>query len=316
MRDHGYEVFVADPGIWCPFDDGTSYAQFLDHDRTVAHMRDNGFSDADIEGQFAYEEFFDGMRRALRKGPRDAWQGDAPDRAELEELLGHDPELVDALFETSIADVTARFVKDERLHTALYGQGVIGAWAGPRDPGTASIKLMHFSGELEGVPDGVGLRRRRHGPHLVRDRRSRAGAGCGARHRHARRDASSRVIGVELEGGESSARRHVVSNADPKVTARLLRRRRDRRVHAEGRRLADPEPGHEAQLRALAPPAVDRRARRRLPEPRTGVDRAPDRRGPAGVRATARAASRGPASPSSTSRPRTTRRSRPRASTR
>ena len=92
------------------------------------------------------------MRRALRTGARDAWQGDAPDRAELEELLGHDRDLVDALFETSIADVTARFVKDERLRTALYGQGVIGAWAGPRDPGTASIKLMHFSGELEGVP--------------------------------------------------------------------------------------------------------------------------------------------------------------------
>ena len=27
-------------------------------------MRENGFSDADIEGQFAYEEFFDRMRRS------------------------------------------------------------------------------------------------------------------------------------------------------------------------------------------------------------------------------------------------------------
>ena len=29
---------------------------------------------------------------------------------------------------------------------------MIGAWAGPRTPGTASIKLMHFQGTLEGVP--------------------------------------------------------------------------------------------------------------------------------------------------------------------
>src|SRR5215510_1877591 len=105
LRKYGYRVFVADPGIWCPFEDGTSYVQFLDHDRTVAHMRENGFSDADIEGQFAYEDFFDRMRRGLRKGRRDAWQGAAPDRDELEDLLGHDRELIEALFETSIADV-------------------------------------------------------------------------------------------------------------------------------------------------------------------------------------------------------------------
>ena len=70
LRHHGYNVFVADPGIWCPFEDGTSYVQFLDHDRTVAHLRDNGFTDADIEGQFAYEDFFDRMRRAPARRAR------------------------------------------------------------------------------------------------------------------------------------------------------------------------------------------------------------------------------------------------------
>jgi phytoene dehydrogenase-like protein len=69
LRRHGYKVYVAEPLIWCPFDDGTSYAQFLDHGRTVADMRMNGFSEADIEGQFAYEDFFDRMRKALREAP-------------------------------------------------------------------------------------------------------------------------------------------------------------------------------------------------------------------------------------------------------
>ena len=57
--------------------------------------------------------------------------GEAPERAELEELLGHDPEMIEALFETSISEVIDRYVSDERLKRALYGQGIIGAWAGP-----------------------------------------------------------------------------------------------------------------------------------------------------------------------------------------
>jgi phytoene dehydrogenase-like protein len=220
LRRHGYDVFVADPGIWCPFQDGTSYAHFLDHDRTVAHMRENGFSDADIEGQFAYEDFFDRMRRALRKGPRDAWQGDAPDRAELEELLDHDPELIDALFETSIAEVTDRFCKDERLRTALYGQGVIGAWAGPRDPGTASIKLMHFSGELEGVPMAWGYVEGGMGriSFAIAEAAQELGAVLATGTRVARIVPG---VGVELDGGDVIRARRIVSNADPKVTARL-----------------------------------------------------------------------------------------------
>src|SRR6188474_3301292 len=46
LRDHGYKVYVAEPAIWCPFDDGTWYAQFLDPERTAAGMRENGFSEA------------------------------------------------------------------------------------------------------------------------------------------------------------------------------------------------------------------------------------------------------------------------------
>ena len=60
--------------------------------------------------------------------------------------------MIETLFEASIADLVDRFVADPRLKQALYGQGVIGAWAGPYTPGTASIKLMHFQGTIEDVP--------------------------------------------------------------------------------------------------------------------------------------------------------------------
>jgi phytoene dehydrogenase-like protein len=221
LAKYGYKVIVADPQLWCPFDDGTSYAQWMDHDRTVADMRANGFSDTDIEGQFAYEELFDRIRVALREGPRDAWEGDSPDRAQIEEMLGHDKELIDVMFDASIADVVETHVKDERLRTALYGQGVIGAWAGPRDPGTASIKFMHFAGKIDGdaavwgyVEGGMG-------------RISFAIA-------EAARDAGAVLAsgipvaeilpgeGVRLEGGEVIRAAAVVSNADPKRTLGLV----------------------------------------------------------------------------------------------
>ena len=53
---------------------------------------------------------------------------------------------------------------DQRLKDALFGQGVIAAYGGPKDPGTASIKLMHYQGDLEGqgpvwgyVKGGMGM---------------------------------------------------------------------------------------------------------------------------------------------------------------
>ena len=79
-------------------------------------------------------------------------------------MLGHDREKIDLVFEDSIADVLGRYIEDERLKTALFGQGVIGTWGGPFDHGTASIKLMHYQGDMDGqgpvwgyVEGGMGM---------------------------------------------------------------------------------------------------------------------------------------------------------------
>ena len=152
LRRHGYKVFVADPRIWCPFDDGTSSPSSSTTTAPSADMRDNGFSDADIKGQFAYEDIFDRLRKALREGTRDTWIGDSPDRAELEELLGHDPELIDVLFETSIADVIDRLHHRRASAAGALRPGRDRRLGRAADPGTASIKLMHFPGTLEDTP--------------------------------------------------------------------------------------------------------------------------------------------------------------------
>ena len=105
LHERGISITIADPALFIPFDDGTAFVDWRDQERTVAGMRDLGISEADIQGYHDYNERFDRCRRLLRKGERDTWVGDSPDRAEIEELLGGERELIDILFEASIAEV-------------------------------------------------------------------------------------------------------------------------------------------------------------------------------------------------------------------
>jgi phytoene dehydrogenase-like protein len=218
---HGYTVLMADPNLWCPLPDGTSVAIFLDRARTVAHLRENGFSERDIRGLIAYNELFERLRLQLRAGVRDTWVGASPARAELEQLLGHDPELISVVFEEAIAETLDRYVDDERLKHALFGQGVIGAFAGPRDPGTASVRLMHHQGDLLGhgsfwgyVEGGMG-----RVSFAIAQAALQGGATL------ATGVPVARIIpgvGVELESGRLLRAPMVVSNADPKRTLAML----------------------------------------------------------------------------------------------
>ncbi len=218
---HGYRVTPADPNLWCPFEDGTSFAQFLDDEDTTAHMRENGFSEQDVRGALAYEETFDRIRRLLRAGPAgDLWRGPSPSRERIEEILG-DEELVSIVFEEPIAETLARYVSDARLVHALFGQGIIGEWAGPKDPGTASVHLMHGMGEVEGhggcwgyVDGGMG-----QVSFAIADVARQAGATL------AGGVPVARIVpgeGIELESGELIRARTVISNADPKRVLGML----------------------------------------------------------------------------------------------
>ena len=165
LERRGLRYWIADPNLWVPFDDGTAFGQWLDDSRTQANLERAGRLEARHRGLL-------GLRGALRRGSQagcaraSATPGSAtrPTRAEIEELLGGDRTMIDLVFEASIADVLDDHISDERLKTALFGQGIIGTWGGPRDPGTASIKLMHFQGDMDGrgplwgyVEGGMGM---------------------------------------------------------------------------------------------------------------------------------------------------------------
>lgn len=113
----GYRTFVVDPTQWTPFEDGTSLFQWQDEAKTAASVA--ALSPDDVEGFLAYEQLFDRIRDRLRRGPRgDVWLGDAPDRAEVEDLFADDAEALEVVLHASIADVVERHVRDERLRTA------------------------------------------------------------------------------------------------------------------------------------------------------------------------------------------------------
>ena len=129
--------------------------------------------------------------------------------------------MIDVVFEASIAEVLDDHMSDQRLKDALFGQGIIGAWAGPHDKGTASIKLMHYQGDLEGggplwgyVRGGMGMI-----SFAIADAAQEAGAVL------ATGVPVSEIVpgeGVRLEDGTLIRAATVVCNADPKVALRLL----------------------------------------------------------------------------------------------
>jgi len=220
LERRGLRYWVADPNLWVPFEDGTAFGQWLDDAKTEQGLKDLGVSAKDIAGYWAYEELFDECRKRLRKGERDTWVGDSPTRAEIEAMLGSQ-EMIDLVFDASIADVLDSYLSDERLKTALFGQGIIGTWGGPYDHGTASIKLMHYQGDLDGkgpvwgyVEGGMGMC-----SFAIADAAAEAGAvlACGVEVAEI-----SPGEGVTLEDGTSIKAPTVICNADPKRMLGML----------------------------------------------------------------------------------------------
>lgn len=216
----GFTWMPATAGLFVPFEDGSSLQLWDDDDRCEAEIR--RLAPGDVEGFRAFCAVKRRLRDALRPaGPGDLWVGRAPTRERIEGRLGGDVEAADLLFRWSMAEYVERYFRDERLQRAYLGQGVIGTNASPFEPGTASIHFHHASGRLGGMPGMWGYVKGGMGivSFLLCDAARDAGAvvACGL--------PVARIVpgrGVELEGGERIDAAAVVSNADPRVTLRLL----------------------------------------------------------------------------------------------
>ena len=229
----GFHWTPAVNGLFVPFLGGEGIQLWDDDTRCLEEVR--RLSPGDVSGFQAMSDVIRRLRDALRpslksgnapgrtggSSARDFWIGDAPSRDEIEDRLGDDDEARALLFDWSMAELVERYLKDERLQVAYLGQGVIGTNASPFDKGTASIRFHHASGRLGGMPGMWGY--------------VQGGMGMVSFYFcDAAREAGATVIsgvpvaqilpgeGVVLEGGERIAASVVVSNADPRVTLRLL----------------------------------------------------------------------------------------------
>ncbi|HEX3542373.1 MAG TPA: NAD(P)/FAD-dependent oxidoreductase [Acidimicrobiales bacterium] len=217
LARRGYRVSRCDPSQWSPFLDGSSFTDWHDPARTAASVR--RLAPADVDGYFAYQDVYDRIRARLRSPHADTWIGESPDRDRLESLLAGDPKAREAVFEMSVADLVERHVTDERLRAALHGAGVIGTWAGPRDPGTAGVRAMHNMGLLGGwgyVEGGMG-----QVSYALAEAAAEAGAVLAAGLPVARIEPGT---GVWLDDGTRLTAPVVLCNADPHRTLGLLDR--------------------------------------------------------------------------------------------
>jgi phytoene dehydrogenase-like protein len=216
----GFSWTPAVNGLFVPFEDGSSVQLWDDDDRCEAEIR--RFAPQDVDGWKAMSDVMRRLRDALRPaGSEDIWIGESPTREQIEDRLGNDDEARRLLFDWSMAEYVERYLTDERLQCALLGQGVIGTNASPFDAGTASIRYHHSSGRLGGMPGMWGYVKGGMGmvSFYLCDAAREAGAvvAAGVPVAH--------ILpgeGVLLESGERISAATVVSNADPRVTLRLL----------------------------------------------------------------------------------------------
>jgi phytoene dehydrogenase-like protein len=220
LAHRGFSWTPAVNGLFVPFEDGASVQLWDDDERCDAEI--SRFAPRDLEGWRAMTDVIRRLRNALRPAHgNDIWIGESPTREQIEDRLGPDSEARNVLFNWSMAEYVEHYLTDERLQTAMLGQGVIGTNASPFDAGTASIRYHHSSGRLGGMPGMWGYVKGGMGmvSFYLCDAAREAGAVIAAG------VPVARILpgeGVLLESGEKIQATVVVSNADPRVTLRLL----------------------------------------------------------------------------------------------
>jgi phytoene dehydrogenase-like protein len=198
------DVQVHEPYLFAPLPDGRRVVSWSSSARTTDQLASE-WSQADADAYLAWSVARE--RAAARARPL---MLEPPSRERWLEAVG--PDLLDG----AIADELAG-IPSEQVRVPFAIQGLIGALAGPEDPGTSFISLYHDLGEGGAwgyVRGGMGAVTKALAAHLA-----------------VRLEAvveqvlvdDGRAAGLVLEGGEEIRASCVVSGADPLRTASLAR---------------------------------------------------------------------------------------------
>jgi phytoene dehydrogenase-like protein len=208
LAGHGYDAYRKDPHSFNVSEDGRSMLLGADHDANAREIA--SFSKKDVAGYFAYEAV------AERLGSRvfEAMTDDEPSLSKFDAPTRR-------AFESSAAELAETFVETPLLQAALATDGIIGTYAGPRDPGTGYVLAHHLAGRAFGAQGAWGYVR--GGMGAISKAIAAAAQAAGARILTQAPVASvmvrgERACGVVLRDGREITARAVLSNADPKTT--------------------------------------------------------------------------------------------------
>jgi phytoene dehydrogenase-like protein len=230
LARHGYHVYPQGP-YFAPHADGRYLA--LPSDPGARREIVSAFSDKDAAALEAWEEWMGDLARVLAplltavaprlgsRHPRDL----LAQAGLLARLRGVDTRRaveVTRLFTLSIADLLDEHFTSDAVKGLLSVSGVIGAWAGPRSPGTAYLMAHHHVGDLgDGRVGAWGFPR--GGMGAVTRAMAAAARSFGADVRTGARvveitTAGGRATGVLLADGTALPAATVVTTAHPAVS--------------------------------------------------------------------------------------------------
>lgn len=230
LERHGYRVYKQEPAFFHPFPDGRALTLWGDEARDQAEFAKFSARDAARLPEF-HEALgrLAGVARAIAsvRPPRLPLPrlSDAPAVVSLlRAALGLSPADLARFVEvatTGILDFVEPWFESEQVRAFYCSQGVVGAYGGPRSPGTAALLLHDFIGGIEGSRGVWGVVR--GGMGALTEALATAARGLGVTIRTGKgvreiRVEDGRARGVVLEDGEEVGARVVASNADPRRT--------------------------------------------------------------------------------------------------
>ncbi|MGH2539053.1 MAG: phytoene desaturase family protein [Actinomycetota bacterium] len=228
LKRFGYEVSIISPDYFVPFPDGSSLTLWGELARDVENIAK--LSSADAKAYVGFDTYFERIA-SLAKDLLYV----VPPNMKLTEILswartgarfrgwtGRDVHELVRLFTMSAADFLDEWFTDERVKGALATQAIIGAWCGPKTPGSAYVLMHHWIGEIDGHFGAWGWVKGGMGgvSAAIAEAARTAGAEIRTGQPVARIaiNAHGRAVGVELEDGSLVRADRVVSNAHPVTT--------------------------------------------------------------------------------------------------
>ena len=206
LEKHGFSAYRKEPASFTPLLDGRSL--LLGSDAAANAEEIGRFSESDAEGFEAFAQSAEALG------------------SELFDHFGDDDPRLDALdattrelFDLPVSAYVERFVETPLLQATLATDGLIGTYAGPRDPGTTYVLAHHYAGRVLGEQGAWGFVRGGMGALSAAVASVARAAGVDV-HTGAEvtRIARNGRMEARCADGRAFAARTVLSNADPKTT--------------------------------------------------------------------------------------------------